>query len=380
MEVSEQSLTSTHQGSVNAVQKPYETPEISPKIVTEVEPKVEQKVDPRELAANQQPPVDNKQGDDLQATQTFKNQERGQEQKQTTAQAATQPIVDPILAGYEDYQHISNQTAEQEHELLSQQAFYQDMAESQGFDPSSEFQQGAAHFPEQSLGHIEPPPQEPSVVAQMPQSNSALNSTSELENPVMAILANRGLPTNLANVASSVQTAEIEKLESNSSAQEPQQSQEQVPVEKVIEEKLEELPDLKPIEHDEVKFAHEVDEWARMIEVSDLAGLGRQLARNGEVKIDGNQIELTVKQEFAHLLNERSEAELTDVVSRLSPASNFVINKSEITQASPADIQKNINVNRQERAEQSIAEDGFVQTLLNEFGGKIIPGTINPVS
>lgn len=385
--VSEQSLTSLTsipQSSDHAIQQPLDTPELSPQIVSsvesQVESKIEQNIAPQELAANQQSPFDNEQGNDVQSMPTNKTQEVGQQPTQANTQAATQPNTDSALTGFEDYQHISDQTAEQEHELLSQQAFYQDMAESQGFEPSLEPQQGDVNYSEQSLMDSEVPSQAPSEIAQAPQPNSALSSTSELENPVMAILANRGLPTNLANVASSVQTAAIEKLENNIPEAGSQPTQIEHPVEKVIDEKLEELPDLKPIEHDEVKFAHEVDEWARMIEMSDLAGLGRQLARNGEVKIDGNQIELTVKQEFAHLLNERSEAELTEVVSRLSPASNFVINKSDITQASPADIQKNINVNRQERAEQSIAEDGFVQTLINEFGGKILPGTINPVS
>lgn len=274
---------------------------------------------------------------------------------------------------YDDYQWMTEQGDSDEEALLSQQAFYQDMAESQGYQ--------ASPIPPLDISGDESAASVHAVsTIELPPENPALLSDSELDNPVMAILANRGLSTDLSELP---QRELVGNNQNNPDSPNPDAKEETNPEQseqKLVASEPEPLPELKPIEHEEVKFAHEVDEWARLIEMSGLMGLGRQLARNGEVVIDGNNIELIVKKEFAHLVNEKSEAELVEVVSKLAPGSNFVINKSDFTQAAPADIQNNINMNRQERAEQSIAEDVFVQTLVNEFGGKVLPGTIAPVS
>lgn len=289
-----------------------------------------------------------------------------QEVADTSEQSATSaPNTENVTTEYDDYQWLSEASEEDNSELLSQQAFYQDMAQSQGFQP-----QGTGAAPTSVPSDTSMQPETPA-----PIENPALLSDSEHDNPVLAILANRGKPTDLSKAAElatpSSSLPEVSETADNT-------TESAAPLAEQAEETP--LPELKPIEDDEVKFAHEVDEWARLIEMSGLMGLGRQLARNGEVRIDGDNIELIVKKEFAHLVNEKSEAELTAVVSKLAPASNFVINKSDFTEMAPADIQQNINMNRQERAEQSIADDKFVQTLVNEFGGKVLPDSIRPVS
>jgi len=186
-----------------------------------------------------------------------------------------------------------------------------------------------------------------------------------IDNPVMAILA--------AREAESAVIAEQVKLQKEAEAE----TEAAQPVEE--EPAIEPEPELKPIENHDVRYAHEVDRWASLIERSGLMGLTRQLALQSAPEIEGNHIELTVKKDYAHLLNEKTEAELYDVVSRMAPECEFVINKSEIAEYSPASIQQNINDNRQERAEQSIQQDEFVQTLLNEFEGKVLPDSIKPL-
>jgi len=255
--------------------------------------------------------------------------------------------------------------------LLAQQAFYQDMAESQGFSGEPEdMSVGADDYSEfanaqdrnenlsSGLGGV-------SSQEVLPQKD--IYTGTEHDNPVLAILASRGInPEEQPNFALEIEN----NLEESSNS----------PAETADETQVDEpLPELKELEHEEVRFAHEVDEWAQLIERSNLAGLGRQLALNGSVEINDNQIILTVKQEFAHLLNEKSEAELIEVVSKLAPEASFSINKSEITQFAPSDIQKNINENRQERAERSIYEDPLVQSLMNEFDGKLVPNSITPL-
>lgn len=189
---------------------------------------------------------------------------------------------------------------------------------------------------------------------------------SSIDNPVLAILAAREAE------ASAIRQTEQEQ------SQKQQVETEQAEPEPEPEPAYQE-PELKPIEHEEVRYAHEVDEWASLIERSGLKGLTRQLALQSAPDINGNHIELTVKQDYAHLLNDKTENELYEVISRMAPDCEFVINKSEIAQASPAAIQQNINENRQERAEQSIQQDEFVQTLLNEFEGKLLPDSIKPL-
>lgn len=321
-----------------------------------------------------------------------------------TIVAATEPVEDVKISiteqpvqEIEAYQQLSEQASSEQDALLSQQAFYQDLASSQGFSGEYEPATMAGHVDDVHHNHQGDHQHDgfehSNALGEQDQnelqgatntSNPALLSDSELENPVMAILASRGVQPGAKLVEQPKNDSDAQGL-MPSTGQKSNKVGDPKPdhIEPVLESEpqhVEPMPALKPIEHETVKFAHEVDSWARMIEMSDLAGLGRQLARNGEVVIDGDKIEMTVKKEFAHLLNEKSEAELRDVVSRLSPASNFVINKSEITQMAPADIQKNINMNRQERAEQSISDDVFVQTLVNEFGGKVLRGSINPIS
>ena len=258
--------------------------------------------------------------------------------------------------------------SQEEQELLAQQAFYQELAENQGFAAPEDYQSMADDYYASAEPTFAPEPIDKAPEAEVtPLPQHSLQSGSEQDNPVLAILASRGIDPNDKPVFASKPEAPADAAEDTQEVEQEVQAEPDVEVE------------LKPIEHEEVRFAHEVDQWAQLIERSNLAGLGRQLALNGSVEIHGDKIELTVKQEFAHLLNDKSEQELIEVVRQLSPATEFVINKSEITEMAPSDIQKNINQNRQERAEQSIHQDPVVQSLLTEFDGKIVADSILPL-
>lgn len=294
--------------------------------------------------------------------------------EQQTSQQQSQPSSSSV-------DELDSQAQKAHDELAAQEAFYHELAQSQGF-------QGTEAVPQQ---HSESMSQQQSVVAQhepepeqqaVEQEQTAPLSQAEtqapvitdtqqqdfssIDNPVLAILAARE-----AESSAVIQAAEQQKAQ--------QQANTPAPEPEVEEPSIEPEPDLKPIEHEEVRYAHEVDRWASMIERSGLMGLTRQLALQSAPDINGNHIELTVKKDFAHLLNDKTEAELYDVVSRMAPDCEFVINKSEIAEYSPAAIQQNINENRQERAEQSIHQDEFVQTLFNEFDAKLIPDSIKPL-
>lgn len=234
------------------------------------------------------------------------------------------------------------------------------------------------------------PEVETSAVSEVSSENGLTNNTADIDtNPVLAILASRGMASpdgsnpqpnesnnplgNLVNNGNNIDPPNHDDVRDAKPL--PENTDSELPPERAAKEEIK----LLDLEHEEVKFAHQVDRWAAMVEQSDLAGLGRQLALNSEVQIDGNRIELKVRQQFAHLLNEKSEQDLRAVVSRLAPASEFLIDTSELTQAAPADIQQNINQNRQERAEQSIHDDPMVKTLTQEFDAKIIENSIKPL-
>ncbi len=352
-DVQEPAATQSNETSL-AHSKPAETSVVAEQVYSSIEPQTEAK---EQLDAS-------KQDDSVEQSSVSRNVvEQELETQVTDAQ--------------------SNDTEEQD--LAAQEAFYHELAQSQGFEPMAEMAQDDAHQQAmssesfaQSSDNIEPYSEAPESSSnsfdQQPQMQQQQEEAkpvevsadqpnfSGIDNPVLAILAAREAESSAIRQTEQKQVAEPEP-EQNVPEPEP-----------VYQE-----PELKPIEHEEVRYAHEVDEWASLIERSGLMGLTRQLALQSAPDINGKHIELTVKQDYAHLLNEKTENELYDVISRMAPDCEFVINKSEIAQASPAAIQQNINENRQERAEQSIHQDEFVQTLLNEFEGKLIPDSIKPL-
>lgn len=294
-------------------------------------------------------------------------------------------------------QSIDALEAVTESELLAQQNFYNDMAQSQGFAPQqptevniaddSSVTQDLEHTPSNELQFVNPNAEAPPMNEDVVNNTSVVSegtdpnpSTLEFDSPVMAILAARGFGSNLNHAIPESQNAEqSESTEVNSLHHESVSEYNQNAETNNDVEVFEPEAELMPLEHEEVRYAHQVDNWASLIESSDLAGRARQLALHGAVEINDNHIELVVKQEFAHLLNDKTEAELNEVVLRLAPQCEFIINKSELVEYAPAEIQKDINQNRQQRAEQSINNDPMVKTLLNEFDGRIVAGSITPL-
>jgi DNA polymerase-3 subunit gamma/tau len=269
-----------------------------------------------------------------------------------------------------------------EDELLAQQNFYQDMAQSQGFEGQSLESNDFANADFENQVEPTQAVEEQSTQTNTPETQifEPLIDSDELDSPVMAILAARGfdglsnteLNPDLSKVASAEQKTK-NKADENTQASVTEPT-------KVVEEIiLQPKAELMPLEHEEVRYAHEVDSWASLIERSNLAGRAKQLALNGSVDITDDRIELVVKQEFMHLLNEKTEAELNEVVLNLAPQCKFVIKRSESVEAAPAEIQKDINQNRQQRAEESINTDPMVQTLVQEFDGRIVAGSIKPL-
>jgi DNA polymerase-3 subunit gamma/tau len=327
--------------------------------------------------------VDNTPRDEQTDTSQIPNQAAS---SNSLPEVETEKSSEPIQS-YPDYESRGD-LEDDEQALLNQQAFYQDMANSLGFQDGPSEKDSEALIKNESETVVTRPehiPQQPPV-----------ESDDELENPVLAILANRGLLT-----GDSSQSSVPQDIKNASSLSESNQSEttsdasndndDSLPKPKRVEVTREndaidqdtateqEVPELLDLEHEEVRFAHQVDNWAALIEQSHLAGLGRQLALNSEVKLVDGRIELIVKQEFAHLLNDNSEADLYQVVEQIAPGAEFRIDKSEVTLQAPSDIQKNININRQERAEQSIQDDVFVQSLMQGFDGKVLPGSIKPL-
>lgn len=274
-----------------------------------------------------------------------------------------------------------------EDELLAQQNFYQDMAQSQGFEgqsiESNDF--ASTDFDSRDFENQVEPTQvveEQSTQTNTPETQifEPLIDSDELDSPVMAILAARGFD-GLSNTELNPELSKATPAEQKTKNKADENTQTSVtePTKVVEEIILQPKAELMPLEHEEVRYAHEVDSWASLIERSNLAGRAKQLALNGSVDITDDRIELVVKQEFMHLLNEKTEAELNEVVLNLAPQCKFVIKRSESVEAAPAEIQKDINQNRQQRAEESINTDPMVQTLVQEFDGKIVAGSIKPL-
>jgi DNA polymerase-3 subunit gamma/tau len=269
-----------------------------------------------------------------------------------------------------------------EDELLAQQNFYQDMAQSQGFEGQSLESNDFANADFENQVEPTQAVEEQSTQTNTPETQifEPLIDSDELDSPVMAILAARGFD-GLSNTELNPDLSKVTPAEQKTKNKADENTQASVtePTKVVEEIILQPKAELMPLEHEEVRYAHEVDSWASLIERSNLAGRAKQLALNGSVDITDDRIELVVKQEFMHLLNEKTEAELNDVVLNLAPQCKFVIKRSESVEAAPAEIQKDINQNRQQRAEESINADPMVQTLVQEFDGRIVAGSIKPL-
>lgn len=125
-------------------------------------------------------------------------------------------------------------------------------------------------------------------------------------------------------------------------------------------------------------------DWRGLVEQNLKLGLARALAQNCEmVSFDDNSITLRVAESNKHLVSASYQEKLSSAINqhfgkkiKLHVDINGEANTEMITPAKQTAVEKSTI---QSSAEAAIMNDGFVQSLMNDFGATIIPNSIKPI-
>jgi len=121
--------------------------------------------------------------------------------------------------------------------------------------------------------------------------------------------------------------------------------------------------------------------WSKLVEALPLAGMARQVALHCVLAhVDAGRYNLVLDADQAHLRNPKWEAVFSEALSRhLGRAVQVTIRCGEVTTETPAARCARETETRQREAEEALASDGQVQSLLERFDGEIEPGSVRPV-
>ena len=125
-------------------------------------------------------------------------------------------------------------------------------------------------------------------------------------------------------------------------------------------------------------------DWRSLVEQNLKLGLARALAQNCEmVSFDDNSITLRVAESNKHLVSASYQEKLSSAINqhfgkkiKLNVDISGEASAEMITPAKQTAVEK---ASIQSSAEAAIMNDGFVQSLMNDFGATIIPNSIKPI-
>lgn len=122
-------------------------------------------------------------------------------------------------------------------------------------------------------------------------------------------------------------------------------------------------------------------EWASLLERSGVRGPARELAMNAlPMALEGTRLRLGIDAAHEALAIEATLARIAEAVGPLLGIAGLkvVVERASASADSPAARQRRASDARQGAAEAAVAADPFVQQLISEFGGRIVPGTVRP--
>lgn len=122
-------------------------------------------------------------------------------------------------------------------------------------------------------------------------------------------------------------------------------------------------------------------DWPRLVEALSLAGMARQLAVHCALeRRDGERFDLVLDKAFAHLHVKKWEEALAEAVTAyLGYPARLSITVGEPAGTTPDQVKRHEARERQVQAEQSIQSDPNVKAMLEQFDGRIEPGSVRPV-
>lgn len=122
-------------------------------------------------------------------------------------------------------------------------------------------------------------------------------------------------------------------------------------------------------------------DWPGMIEAINPKGMVRQLAVNCVLQhYSGNDISLLLSQEHKNLLNAGMQTKLQELLSNwLGAKIRLQIDVGTATTETPAQSKQRQVSEKQQAAQQSIAQDPLVQALKENFGAELVPNSIRTI-
>ena len=181
---------------------------------------------------------------------------------------------------------------------------------------------------------------------------------------------------NVASVTSSVKQNSVAATVNNSNA--IAESASQPPVENV---KAQIADGVK----EPVKKYDGVLDWRHIIEQLAISGMVKQMAANCVLKEKNESaILLTLGSGFKQLLNAKAKTRLKHALSEYFDEDihvDIVVEAvSDDRVETPAQEVQREKDSRQQQAESAVENDGFVQSLKNNFNAEVVPGSVQPVT
>jgi DNA polymerase-3 subunit gamma/tau len=131
-----------------------------------------------------------------------------------------------------------------------------------------------------------------------------------------------------------------------------------------------------------VTYDQEDPDWQTWMKALPVRGLVQQLAFQTELQKwdeQGGSIKATVIVGMPQLASSESVSRLQDALSTyLGKQVKILIETGKATQSIAA-VEAKIKQEKQEGAEESVANDDFVKSIQAEFGATVVPGSIRPI-
>lgn len=135
----------------------------------------------------------------------------------------------------------------------------------------------------------------------------------------------------------------------------------------------------KPL-NDDCKLAAEVDRWAAMIDNLDLTGLSRQIARNAVLqKQHDGSYQLLLRASLSNLLSDNVVEHLQQQLQHGYDLQLTAVVVADSSDATPYEIQQQIDQRRLARAQQVLADDPTVKAFTATFAAELVDDSVKPL-
>ena len=126
---------------------------------------------------------------------------------------------------------------------------------------------------------------------------------------------------------------------------------------------------------------HDAQSWELLSRHLPINGIALEMARNcAFISLQENQIQLEIAESRKQLFNEERRKQLTRAVDEVLDGSfHLDIRITEQVQQTPAQLQQQRKIQRQQSAEAEIAQDHYVKQLIDVFDAQVNQKSIQPV-